>query len=617
MSSTAELTGQIIAGKYRLDQVIGKGGFGAVYRGLHLAMERPVAIKVLTISRGDQGGVERFSQEARLVSQLQSPSTVSVFDYGVSEGTVYLVMEYIEGVTLKKFIQRHGALPVALALEFTLAILDSVEEAHHRGILHRDLKPANVMITKDFRGALKLKVLDFGIAKMMSDTTAVVEAPGELTSQQGFIGTPRYAAPEQLFNQGLGPVTDVYGVGMLLWEMLDAKPAVDLKTWGECSRFHIQHEKEPMRFPARAGVPAIVRSVVDRAVRRFVNQRYQSVAQMREDVERALAVVRGGGQEEVPRAAEEEERVTQVLAARGASVDPNLEDEAFEALFDSGGEQGVFFGAAQQAQKEVVRAPVRAERASERVARRGVSHSVLDERDWGESADHIASMEEAAPGRPVVREASRRAQVSSVRMQGGEAVGEPQRRTWQRGGGSKRRRASGEKVAALVLAASIVAVAVWWLSGGGEEEEDPLQAQALQEALQEEEDRFEVPQGRFSEEGIWLAVQARGWRRVSKVERIDLENVRASTAFYELGEVTLEVTLVEAKSEVELHELVSQVRDPTQVVRFDYRAIKIHPVKGKGMDEAASQLKEHLKRYRLLVVQGEQEQDSRSGAGER
>ena len=601
MSSTAELTGQIIAGKYRLDQVIGKGGFGAVYKGLHLAMERPVAIKILTISEGDPGGMERFSQEARLVSQLQSPSTVAVFDYGVSDGTVYLVMEYIEGVTLKKFIQRHGALPVELALEFTLAILESVEEAHHRGILHRDLKPANVMITKDFRGALKLKVLDFGIAKMMSDTTAVVEAPGELTSQQGFIGTPRYAAPEQLFNQGLGPVTDIYGVGMLLWEMLSGSPAVDLKTWGECSRFHIQHEKEPMRFPAETGVPAPVRAVVDRAVRRFVKQRYQSVAQMRVDLERALQGAQAvGGPATVTRAGDASESVTQVLAARGTSVDPNLNEEREEIGVAFGSAEDLFGGEELAPNKR--RVEPRVESASERVARREMSHSVLDARDWGESANHIGS-----PGGG--REPSRRSHVSSVGHGAGVVDRAVQPVELHTRSGRRRRVGDRQRQVGLAVAACVVLLVgvMVWRSG---EDEEGVDEGAVLPVVVEQEETFEVPQGRFSEEGIWLAVQAKGWRRTSRVERFDLENVRQSTAFYALGDVTLEVTLVEAKSEVELHELVSQVRDPTQVVRFDYRAIKIHPVKGRGMDEAASQLKEHLTRYRRLVVQGEQEQGS-------
>ena len=155
-----------------------------------------------------------------------------------------------------------------------------------------------------------------------------------------------------------------------------------------------------------------------------------------------------------------------------------------------------------------------------------------------------------------------------------------------------------------VVLGVVVVVAALFLGGvlGGERE--PVEEEA---PVVVEEPGFEVPKGRFSAEGIWLAVQAKGWRRTTPEEKIELNNVRQSTAFYELGEVTLEVTLVEASSEVALHEVISKVRDPTQVVRFDYRAVKIHPVKGRGMDEAASQLTEHLQRYRLLVVQGGQE----------
>lgn len=561
---TEELVGQVIAGKYRLDKVIGRGGFGEVYRGEHLAMQRPVAIKVIPLSHGELGseaGQERFSQEARLVSQLKASSTVAVFDYGVSQRVIYLVMEHIKGVTLKRYIKGMKRVPVAQAITFAMDILESLEEAHHLGILHRDLKPANVMVYEDFRGERKVKVLDFGIAKMMNSKDSKIEAPGDLTSQQGFVGTPRYAAPEQLFNQGLGPVTDIYAVGLLLWEMVVGEPAIPLKEWGDCSRFHIKNEATPMRIPEEAGVPEGLRRVIEKSVMRFVSQRYQSAGEMRAAL---TAVQRGEPVEQVGGV-----DPSGVFFGRGALLDPNLSQggDVMESGFLDNFEGG----------EDVERAPVRERRPS----RQPKNSSLLGREGWGELDQGAVSADVAPSYREPVAPAPVSPAVERVPM-----------------GGKKK-----PPVLMLVGGGVLVLVLVvgYVMSTSGEEQEGEVETSVVDNLPEEEV--FEVPEGRFNEAGIWLAVQSLGWKRVSGVEQINLGNMRQSTAFYEKQGATCELTLVEAKSEPALHELVREVKEPTEVVRFDYRALKIHPVKGAHVQDHVRELKTSLREYRKDVIQ--------------
>ena len=285
MTALDELEGSIIAGKYRLDRLIGRGGFSAVFRGEHVAMDRKIAVKVLDPRSGrfvddDATWTQRFEREARVISRLSHPCTITVYDYGIEHGLHYIVMEFVEGRSLHQELKAHGAFAPARAARIASDILGSLEEAHHVGILHRDLKPANIMLTHDFKGEERVKVLDFGIAKLTSRSNV---RDDNHTEEDRFVGTPRYAAPEQLLAQQVTPATDIYGVGALLWEMLMGEPLIKSSVWGECVTVHL--EGDLLELPTSRGAPAGLKLIVDKAISRHPDDRFSSCAEMRESLE--------------------------------------------------------------------------------------------------------------------------------------------------------------------------------------------------------------------------------------------------------------------------------------------------------------------------------------------
>ena len=189
------MTGQVLSGRYELIEVLGEGGMGVVYRARQTSMDRDVAVKVLSsnFSQNPQM-IRRFEKEARVVSKLSHPNTVSVFDYGQSNDVLFLVMELLEGQTLKAFIEKNSPLSPPLAVHFITQILRSLYQAHQVGIVHRDINPPmfvlNTNQTRPF-----VKVLDFGVAKLTQ-----ASAEETVTQAGGIIGTPKYMAPEQAQN---------------------------------------------------------------------------------------------------------------------------------------------------------------------------------------------------------------------------------------------------------------------------------------------------------------------------------------------------------------------------------------------------------------------------------
>ena len=211
---------QIVAGRFRIECELGRGGMGTVYRATHLGLERPVAIKVLKQEfAADPEVGERFMREARTMARLKHPRAAMIFDAGrLADGRPFIVMEYVEGATLAEVLSREGTFAPARAVEVTAEICDVLSEAHALGIVHRDLKPSNIMLNE--RGVC---VLDFGIAKVLATSTEVTRT--HATTESGLvIGTPRYMSPEQCLGHRVGPATDLYSVGVLLYEMLAGRP---------------------------------------------------------------------------------------------------------------------------------------------------------------------------------------------------------------------------------------------------------------------------------------------------------------------------------------------------------------------------------------------------------
>jgi len=265
--------GTMIAGKYRIDKAIARGGCSIVYRGTHVGMERQVALKIMSLVDGrvDPAWQARFQREAKLASQLSHPYTITTYDYGEYQGIFYIIMEWIEGLSLRNLIKGQGAIEPRRAAMLTIQILKSLSEAHRQQILHRDMKPSNIMVTEDMDGSETVKVLDFGLAK--------AQQPGDikLTRDGDFIGTPRYASPEQLKGRELTASADLYGVGMVMWEMLVGEPAVPAVDYGTCVQYHLG----PHIWELPPGsAPDELALIVERALSKEVTGRYQTCEEM-------------------------------------------------------------------------------------------------------------------------------------------------------------------------------------------------------------------------------------------------------------------------------------------------------------------------------------------------
>jgi serine/threonine protein kinase len=257
------LVGLTLDEKYRLDSRIGAGGMGTVYRATHLLIDRPVAVKVLNPRYvEDEAAQTRFRREARAAGRLQHSNAVTVTDFGSTrDGLVYIVMELLEGKTLREVLAHDAPLDVARAVSIMLQISAAVDAAHHAGIIHRDLKPANIFIVQRKDAPPFVKVLDFGIAKLAAEAMDDDDDPQTLTQVGAMIGTPRYMSPEQCEGAHLTPASDVYSLGIILYEMLTGTTPFNGTT---PIAIAIKHSSEPPRHPREfvAAIPPELEEVV-------------------------------------------------------------------------------------------------------------------------------------------------------------------------------------------------------------------------------------------------------------------------------------------------------------------------------------------------------------------
>jgi len=211
---------QFIAGRFRIEREIGTGGMGTVYLATHLDLERPVAVKIIRPEfAADTDVSDRFLREARTMAKLRHPNAAMIFDAGnLPDGRHFIVMEFVEGETLSQALNRQGRFSFTDAIDIATQICDVLEEAHRLGIVHRDLKPSNILLGK--RGVC---VLDFGVAKVLA-SSAESTATHASTGSGQLVGTPRYMSPEQCLGQRVGARSDLYSLGVLLYEMLAGRP---------------------------------------------------------------------------------------------------------------------------------------------------------------------------------------------------------------------------------------------------------------------------------------------------------------------------------------------------------------------------------------------------------
>jgi len=271
--------GHTIAGKYVIDRVLGRGGVGVVVAATHLALEQKVAIKFL---RSDvelsPETKQRFLQEARAAAMIRSEHVARVFDFGTSEqGHAYIVMEHLEGMDLGNVLDG-GPLPIDAAVEYVLQACLALAEAHRAGIVHRDLKPANLFLTQRPDGQPIIKILDFGISKIVAKTGRGANAAFVTTSNN--MGSPEYMSPEQMRSaKTIDPRADIWALGVVLYELVTGHPAFTAETLQQL--FHLIDKSEPAPMESlRPEVPEVLKNVVARCLKKNRMDRFEDVAEL-------------------------------------------------------------------------------------------------------------------------------------------------------------------------------------------------------------------------------------------------------------------------------------------------------------------------------------------------
>jgi eukaryotic-like serine/threonine-protein kinase len=275
-------TGDLIAGRYELEELVGTGGMSSVFRAHDRQLERRVAIKILHEHyASDPEYLERFRREARAVAKLSHPNIVTVIDRGDDDGRQYIVFEHVEGENLKELVLRTGRLPVRDALGVALAVADGLAFAHDHGLVHRDVKPQNVLLSKEG----EVKVTDFGIARSLHMEHGV-------TQTGTVLGTAEYLAPEQASGKPVSPATDVYSLGVVLWELLAGDAPFVGENFVAVALRHV-NEPPPSLLERRADVSPRLAAAVDRALAKDPARRFPSMTAFAEELRACLAEPQG------------------------------------------------------------------------------------------------------------------------------------------------------------------------------------------------------------------------------------------------------------------------------------------------------------------------------------
>jgi eukaryotic-like serine/threonine-protein kinase len=275
---SSSMIGTVLSGRYRLEAKLGSGGMSTVYLARDDTLDRAVAVKVMHREMSEQEDqLERFRQEARAVAKLSHPNVVSVIDAGEDGGHPYIVFEYVKGETLKQRIGRIGALDTQEAIAYAIEVARGLGIAHARNMVHRDIKPQNVLIDDEGRA----KLTDFGISRQLEQ--AGVTATGRV------LGTTDYVAPEQAMGRGVDPRSDVYSLGVVLYEMLIGQVPFHADSQVGVAMKHVNEELPDVQR-RRSEASAAVALVVERATAKNPAERYQAIGEMIDDLETALEV---------------------------------------------------------------------------------------------------------------------------------------------------------------------------------------------------------------------------------------------------------------------------------------------------------------------------------------
>src|SRR5436190_10850308 len=269
---------ELVAERYELVELVGTGGMSSVYKAHDRLLERNVALKVLHPHYGEDGEyVERFRREARAVAQLSHPNIVTVIDRGADGDRQYIVFEYVDGENLKQLVSRTGPLQVRRAIELAIAIADGLAFAHDHGLVHRDVKPQNVLLTPDGEA----KVTDFGIARSLDIEHGV-------TQTGTVLGTSNYIAPEQAGGKPVTPATDVYSLGVVLFELLTGEVPFPGENFVAVAMKHI-NEPVPDLTSLRPDAPLRLVAAVERALEKDPRRRFASMDELARELRACTA----------------------------------------------------------------------------------------------------------------------------------------------------------------------------------------------------------------------------------------------------------------------------------------------------------------------------------------
>ncbi len=279
------MIGKTIAGRYEILQKLGEGGMGVVYKAMQTSVERIVALKILhPHMTGNEEALKRFQREAKTTSKLRQANAIHIYDFGVEGSLSFLVMEYIEGESLDDVIRKSGALELPRVANIVRQVCYALAEAHDLGIVHRDLKPSNIYLSRKRDGSEEVKVLDFGIAKVLGEQQGMTR----LTQTGMIIGTPQYMSPEQVEGLPLDHRSDVYSLGIIMYELLTGETPFQADTPFKLLMKHVKEKPVPPRkFRPNIAIPEAVEKIVLKALEKDPAKRFQSISELQQSLEAA------------------------------------------------------------------------------------------------------------------------------------------------------------------------------------------------------------------------------------------------------------------------------------------------------------------------------------------